>query len=145
MRQTKKVKEAAAAAAKAQQAKELDAATQIKEAEAKFKELMGNKPRPPTVDLKSLYKKYEAETVTRKSKSKDKKYNAGDIRTNVDMIFAKLSVDRMSMSILHKLLIEVDAKFKELRYQEVRSVILSKKFSEYQLKTISEVSTAVKV
>lgn len=95
--------------------------------------------------LRTLYKKYESETVQRSSKKKDKKYNADDIRQNVDKIFVTLSVKKMSMSILHKLLIEVDVKFKELRYQEVRSVIMSKKFSEYQLKTINEVSTAVKV
>lgn len=117
-------------------------------AEAKadlLKKEIAKQKRLQTVNLKNLYKKYEAETVQRKAKNKDKKYNASDIRQNVDKIFTTLSVDKMSMSILHKLLIEVDDKFKELRYQEVRSVILSKKFGQYQLKTINEVSTAVKV
>ena len=96
--------------------------------------------------LKELYNKIESETVERSSKRSGKKYSADDIRMNVRKIFKELELSEMKMTTMRNLLMSSEQSkdmFKDLKYQEVRSVVLSKKF-EYDLVMIDEVSTVVK-
>lgn len=96
--------------------------------------------------LKELYNKIESETVERSSKRSGKKYSANDIRINIRKIFNELEISEVKMITIKSLLIsseQTKEMFKDLKYQEIRSVVLSKKF-EYDLMMINEISTVVK-
>ena len=96
--------------------------------------------------LKELYNKIESETVERTVKRSGKKYSANDIRLNVRKIFKELELSEVKMTTVRNLLMSSEQSkdmFKDLKYQEVRSVVLSKKF-EYDLVMVDEVSTIVK-
>lgn len=96
--------------------------------------------------LKELYNKIESETSERTSRRTSKKYSANDIRMNIRKIFNELELSEVKMITIKSLLIsstQTKEMFKDLKYQEIRSVVLSKKF-EYDLEMIDEISTVVK-
>lgn len=97
-------------------------------------------------DLKELYQKIESETIARNSKRSDKRYSANDIRLNIRKIFKELELSEVKMTTIKGMLIsseQTKEMFKDVKYQEIRSVVLSKKF-EYDLVMIDDVSTIVK-
>lgn len=97
-------------------------------------------------DLKELYQKIESETIKRNAKRSDKRYSANDIRMNIRKIFKELELSEVKMTTIKSLLTSqkhTKEMFKDVRYQEIRSVVKSKKF-EYELKMIDEVSTVVR-
>ena len=97
-------------------------------------------------NLRELYNKIERETVERTTKRAGKKYSANDIRSSIREIFKELKLDEVKMTTVKGMLMSSEhtkEMFKDLRYQEIRSVVLSKKF-EYDLVMIDEVSTVVK-
>lgn len=97
-------------------------------------------------DLKELYNRIESETVKRNAKRSDKKYSANDIRLNIRKIFKELKLEEVKMTTIKSLLTsqkQTKDIFKDVRYQEIRSVVKSKKF-EYDLRMIDDISTVVK-
>lgn len=90
-------------------------------------------------NLKALYEKIEREQIKKISRRSDKKYSASDIKQSIRKIFKELNLSEVKMITMKNLLMN-EEKFKEIKYQEIRSVILSKKF-EYDLKMIEEIST----
>lgn len=96
--------------------------------------------------MKELYDKIEKETVKRTAKRAGKKYGASDIRLNIRKIFKELKLSEVKMTTIKGLLTsqeQTKVMFKDVKYQEIRSVVKSKKF-EYDLKMVDEVSTVVK-
>lgn len=90
-------------------------------------------PEPPKLTIKQLYEKYQSEAVTRAARSGDKKYSMDDIRTKLTTIFNEIGQEKLLLSAVVKIMTDSDDNFSELRYQEVRSCVQSKKTKGFDL------------
>ena len=102
------------------------------------------KPEKP-LTIKELYEKYQAEAVTRASRTGTKKFSMDDIRVKLVTIFNEIGQNRLLLSAVVKLITDSDDKFSELKYQEVRSCVQSKKTKEFDLVNEDNNSWIIKV
>lgn len=105
-------------------------------------------------NIKARYEALMREDMARANgKSGEKAYRAEDIRSAISGIFAELEKEgafegkecvAIPMAVCHKMMKE-EARFKELRYQEIRSVVKAKNFKGFELRDIDGRSVVARV
>lgn len=85
------------------------------------------------MDIKAMYEKHVVKAMSKVAGKKDKAYSTEDIRTRINELFVELDEDEgLVMSAVIGVM-KGEVKFGELKYQEVRSVVKSKKFDSVEL------------
>lgn len=85
------------------------------------------------MDIKAMYEKHAAKAMSKVAGKKDKAYSTEDIRARINKMFVELDEDEgLVMSAVIGVM-KGEVKFGELKYQEVRSVVKSKKFDRVEL------------
>lgn len=117
--------------------------TEVKEGKTEGKTEGNADKEVGEMSLGEMYRKFEKEDKARVSRKKDKMYGPEDVRNMIKRVFVEAKTDVIRMNVLVSVIKEADKKFKDLKYQEVRSYVKSKGFEGYELYTDVETGIAM--